>query len=595
VTDPHARANERVVLPFWCAVAVAALVWLTSVFWLVAANPRLLASWHGFLHAGIAARFPSMTWAPENPFFAGEVVAYYWVYQWFGYLVSRFCGLDLLHAFQLITLASLVLLVVAGALAGRSLYRSTPAALLVSYLALLGVNPLGPAIAAAKVVARGQPLMHHERQDPPGDVFVSNVSADDRMARPLLGALYIETDWRRGQNIVWFFDVSSRGPTLALLLVLAWLLLQPAASAWVSAGLVVAGTLATALNPIVGLAAAGLIGAGAGAMWLWEPAHSMSRTTVARAALILGGALLALPTYAHLARFPGALALSSTGQVWLKSLAMIAGFLVLGPLAVQGTIGAPAERRPAVAALTIAGLLMIAVVPVAALSEANEHNFANAACCLLAPAAAWIAGPRGVESTSGQGVRAAVLAAVFVPMTLATVVAFSGRPPVPLTFERGLLRRVPPGNDLDTLYRWIETSTAPTAVLVVDPLESVKMAGNVSEIPAFTHRALFVDQPTYMTSPYPDLARRIALASAVTAGTPLTAEQLGYLRELGRPAYILTLHADRADLFARLVATLGSPSFHKGRAAVFSLDAGHLAGGRNPGAMFVQRSDDETR
>ena len=82
------RPAETITAPFWPLVTVTTIAWVVLVLWQVFANPRLLASWHGFLHAGIASRFPSNTWVPENPFFAGEVVAYYWVYQWFGYVVS---------------------------------------------------------------------------------------------------------------------------------------------------------------------------------------------------------------------------------------------------------------------------------------------------------------------------------------------------------------------------------------------------------------------------------------------------------------------------------------------------------------------------
>ncbi len=561
---------------FWRAVVVVVILWVGAVTWLVSANPRLLVSWHGFLHAGIASRFPSPTVTPENPFFAGQPLPYYWWYQWLGRGVSRIARTDPLHAFQAIALGSLGVLVTVGALIGRSLYRSTVAGLVIGYLALLGVNPLGPGIAIVKHVVRGQPLIHHWPADPDGDVFVTDAQADDRMARPLLGALYVEREWRRGQNLVWFFDVSSRGPALALLMVLAYLLIDPRSHAIVGFTVVSTGALTAALNPIIALAAGGSLAASAGSLWLMKRLRpnraAAARREIIRSLLFLVGALSAAPTYSHLLLFPDAAVMSGVDKVLLKATAMLAGFLLVILLAWRGTKTVPIVAKPGLAVLTLAGIMLIVAVPFVRLSEDNEHNFANVASCFLAvPAAGWVVSNRGRGLLHRVGVRATALAVVFLPMTIAMLVAFGGRPALPLAFEGEMLRRIPRHGPLDAFYEWAVSSTPPNAVLISDPRETVKMSGNVSELPAFTHRAVFVDHRSYMTAPYRDGPLRMALATQATSGQPLGSEQLAYLRDLRRPLYIVTFHADRDEPLTALTHTLGRPVFRRDFVAVFAL------------------------
>lgn len=561
---------------FWLATALAAAAWVASILGLVASSPRLLAAFHGFLHSGVATRFPSPTLVPENPYFAGEPLRYYWFYHWVGSLVSRGLGLDQIHAFQFIALASLTLLVVTGALIGRHLYRSTAAGLMVGYLALVGMNPLGPVIAVAKALLTGAPLWEHSLAAPAGNVFVSNPQADALLARPLLGAMHVGTDWQSSQDLVWFFDVSSRGPSIALLMLLAWLMVGPR-SWWTLPGVALTGALTAALNPIVGFSAAGTLVAAAvlvrvaGSRWprLTGPAgHDLLDSVV-----FTVGVALAWPLYSNIFAVHDTVLLTLDRWFVIKTANIVAGFLVLLPLAVWGVLKAPGGDGPraSVATLTLASLFLIGVVPFVGLYEINQHNFVNAASCLLAvPAAAWVVQGRSA-STAVVLRRSLWLAAAFVPMTVGLFLAFGGRGEIPLRASGGELRRLPADGPVALFYDWVATTTTPDAVLVVDPDEPVKMSGNVTEIPAMTRRAVFTDHVTYMNESYEDLDMRRDLARRAVGGQPLTGADRDYFAALHRPVYVVSFHADRAAERERLVASFGEPAFAHGFVAAFQL------------------------
>jgi hypothetical protein len=109
---------------FWVGLLLAIAGWLGYILSLEILNPRLVPSWHGFLHTAITRRFPAPGLIPENPFFAGEPLKYYWFFHWMGAGVSRALGVDPLTALRLLVLLGLVLLTLAAGLIGRRLYRS---------------------------------------------------------------------------------------------------------------------------------------------------------------------------------------------------------------------------------------------------------------------------------------------------------------------------------------------------------------------------------------------------------------------------------------------------------------------------------------
>lgn len=553
---------------FWLAVGATTIAWLALLVWLHAGRPRVLVSWHGFLHAAIATRFPSATLPPENPFFAGQPLPYYWFYHFLGWGVSRALQVDLLHAFQWLTLMSFVVLVVAGALIGRRCFRSTAAGLVIGFLAIAGLNPLGPAIAMAKHVLRGVPLFATAAAT--DSVFVTNRLADEWMTQPLLPAMYVMSDWRRGDNLVWFFDISARAPALALLVVLLLLMLtegaDPRRVRLMGIGLVAA--LLTALNPLIGLLVAGVALGVTGAL-----GRQLGALRPFLACLV--GAVVALPTYYQLFVYPeGAPDVLGPSRVALRLAAVSADFLVLAPLAVLGAWRAAEHGRLVLRTALGTALLFVGIAVGIRLPQGNEHNLLNAAQCLLAvPAGVFIVGLGRPDGGFWRRHRWTLgLVALFIPTALGTLVAFTGRPGLPLAFRDAQLIRLPETGPLGRFYDWVRARTPRDAVFIVDPSDVVKMSGNVSELPAFTGRTLFTDQRSYLTAPYPDAGARARLASRAANGQPLAAPQLDALRALRRPLYLVSYRADRQDLLARLAELYGSPVFAVDFVAVFGVD-----------------------
>ena len=564
------------------ALAAAAPVAVAAV---MLTSSRTLVSWHGFVHVGIAEHLALTGLPAENPFFAGERLPYCWVHQAFAAAVARLLSVDSLYALALLTLASLALLSWSALRIGALRFGSAGAGLLIGWLALAGLNPAGPAIAAAKALRQGIPLLDFPTL-PVETVFVSNESADLFMAQPLLGALHVSADWRRGQNLPWFLDNSSLGPALALLMPLLALVLAPRRSRTLL-GAFALGALCAAFDPLVGLAGTGALVCGAGLVLLAvvfarmferpslvarvvaQPLGPLPETGFAAAMAALAGALAAAPTYLQLSAVAaaGPAALSDSPAFFAKLASIASSFCVLAPLACCGALRAPERLRPALAAIACGGLALAGAVPLVGLAEGNEHALANAAGVLLAVPALGFAAARRLSPFA-----ATALVALFLPTTMATLASFAGRPPLPIARHGGVLVRTPGDDPLAQLYEWARASTPADAIFVVDAAHPVKMAASVSELPAFTGRALFTDHASALTAPHAEFGARRRLAARLTAGEALTAAERAVLAALRRPVYLLSHAADDEHLAARFARHHGAPLFVAGFVAVYPLE-----------------------
>jgi hypothetical protein len=534
---------------FWGAVAAFLAAATAVIGWLHWNNPRLLGSWHGFLHTAIANRFSTLAAPPENPFFAGEPLPYYWFYHLLGYWLSQALTLDLLHTFHLISWISLAALTIAAALIGRRCFRSTFAGIAIAWLALAGINPLGPGIALAKHQLQGAPLADSTTL-PVETVFVSDRLSDELITHSFLPAMYVTADWHYGQNLVWFFDISSRGPALAALMLLAYLIVTAEKSWRRYLAVAAVSALLAALNPVVGLAVAGLFAV------LYLRQHPMLGIAA------LAGALLASPTYYHLfSRLSGQEGIQLHSSSIPPFVRAIANFSLLFPLALFGL-----RRNRSLLPVTLAGIVLLAVSILVYLPKGNEHSLSNAAQLLLAiPAGAAIGSIRRKPI-------AIALCAAFIPVTAGTLYAFAAPPPMPIATSGGLLHRLPADGDLERLYQWTRANTAPDAIFLIDPATPVKMSGDVSEFPAFTARTLFTEASkpagqgsADLSTPYRDSAFRQQLAARAAHGEPLSATDRAYLARFHRPLYLL-LYQPRD-----LSALYGAPQFQHGIATVYRI------------------------
>lgn len=557
---------------FWPWVLLAVLGWLGYVLSLELRNPRLVASWHGFLHTAIANRYPGPSWTPENPFFAGEPLRYYWVFHRLGSGLAHTLGVDPLTGLRILALAGLILLVVTAALLGRRMLGSTGAGIMIGTLALIGLNPLGPGIAAARHLGKHATLFEQELGGRPVEtVFVSNEQADQLMSRRLLPMMYYSTDWRQGQNVVWFFDISSRGLALGVLMALLAILLRPAMRWFHLAGITLLTAALAALNPIVGLAVAGGFGFSYTLIrWKPRPPESGVPAFPGVVLALAAGVLIAAPTFIQLFTHGGGMTTINPPLVIVNKLINLAvNFLVILPLVWIAVTSSLGSRAVSLRAAAITGGLLLLAVALVHLEEGNEHNLTNAALVVLAvPAVAALVLERTGEPRPERLARRRmwVTGLLFLPVTVGTWLAFDGRPPLPFAATNGRLERVPPSDPVAALYQWIGQHTARDAVFIVDPSRPVKMSGNVSDLPAFTGRTLFIDQPSYLTTVYPDATMRSALSGRLIEGEAATAEEQSYLNRLGRPLYIVSYRADQA---AKLAARYGAPAFQRDFISVY--------------------------
>ncbi len=556
---------------FALAMASSTAGWMAPILFLQAANPRILASWHGFLHAAIASAVVRTGLPPENPFFAGEPLRYYYVYHWVSVLTSAVLPVDPLQAFQILTLFGLACLIFGVGLAAKRMTGSNMAATVAGLFALAGLNPLGPLLAGARAQLRGQLLWHDAAHaaHAAGDLYVTNRLADQWMIHPLLPKLYVSNDWRFGNDLVWFLDNSSRGLGLGLFALLCLVVLSTGARVRLgSAAAAVLGCAVSALNPLLGLAGCGALAAGAIVARAIPRRREADTVAISPALAACAGAVAAFPSYALLfGQGEAVLGLSPGVHLLGKTLNTSANFLLLLPLALLARAHARSGRAGSMQpdSWIVAATLLLLTSILTALPENNEHNLANLAQVLLAvPAAAGLMRLR-------SPVRFAV-AGWCILQACAIFVSFAGRPAMPLVSRSGELRRAEAEDGLHEAYRWIRDQTAERAVLVTDPARPIKMSGNVSELPALSGRSLFVDQRSYLIEPYPDMEERLRVAGAIASGSASEAD-IATVTAHGRPVYLLSTEAASQERIAVLTRAYGPPALRSGIAAIFAIGA----------------------
>ncbi|MFO0839382.1 MAG: DUF2298 domain-containing protein [Phycisphaerae bacterium] len=564
------RLNEKPVSAAR-AVATAAIgsLLLVLLIWGIHRNsPRTLVSFHGFLHAAITQQFVDgvprgaswiSSWgAPENRFYAGRPLPYYWFFHYVAAFPARALELNPFVALEGVVLLAAVALVCGAVAIGVKLYRSVAGGVMIAFLILAGTNPLGFVFAAIKLAREPQQWHNSDKLWGVAHPLYSLMRFNDD------GGLY-------GPLMNFFLNTTSRPVALAGML-LTLLSLERAVHArgilaWV--GLFVSAAITTAMSPALGLAASGALVVGlaiagsrtmsrleatgtantgaspvapllapAGELATW----SIQRTLLAGGVIVLGS-LVAWPTYSHLIFGPSA----SKAEFWLFSrpglehVATVAlSAAPLMALAFLGRAAMPPNRRRLLSAVLIAAALLIGADLAFKLPAANQSNCFHAAVVLLAVVAAGATVLRnGDELPSMRYARIPVVVAVCLPTLLALLGSYLNRPPIPASFTlAGLARSME--DPVGRLSDWLVHNTPRNAVLVIDPAEFPPMCGNASELPVLTRRALLTEDPRhYLVEPFPDSPQRQEIARRLLTGQALAEADQRYLSLLKRPLYII--------------------------------------------------------
>ena len=530
-----------------------------------------LVSAHGLLHTAVARGFErSWTLArPENPFFVGERLPYYWFYHYVAGRLSAVAGVHPLITFEALMLLAVALVWFSGAALGRRLGWGAVPSLAIGLFALAGANSLGSLILVSKLAA-GKPW-----------------PADDGaylwgLTHPVMGMIrWNDPGALYGPLLNFFLNNSSRA--LALAFVLAMLLalqgyLEQRRARWLC-GLLLTASASAALSPIIGLVAAGALSAAlagdclAGMFQLaaGEKDRQAKADLLAAAALAVG-CVVALPTYYHLfgrsaqpeiviAFRPDLVATIAVSTAPLFALAI---FTLLH-----------SKQHRFLGIVTAAAAMLLFGNTLLQIPGANESDLFHVAAILLAvPAAGAFVELRTFAPAIRRTAGAALLAAM-ASTTAVVLWAYWERPAIPLRLEGAQLRRTPDGSPVSKLYAWIITSTPANAVFITDPQAAARApVGNTPEFPALTGRGLFVGQgPEYLVDPFADAGRRRRIAATLVSGGALDPDERAYVDALRRPVFIVIEHPTESAVQA-LGTRYGAPRFEDGRNVLVF----HLAG-----------------
>lgn len=562
----------RWAVPLGVAAALMLLVWSVH-----RASPRTLVSFHGLLHAAIVEQLSAdgASLPPENPFFAGHPVAYYWFFHLLAAQLVRLFGLNVFYALETLILLGAGTLVIAGVVLGRKLYGSTLAGVLIGYLIIAGTNPLGVFFALYKVARNGLRVLNDDPNYLWGVVHpvYSVIRYND------FGGIY-------GPLLNFFLNMTSRpaalGGLLLTILCLYWVLRSEQVKSWISLGL--AFGLTTAFSPIIGITAGGALMAGMIAARLLNRLLTSKETppikpmTIVSASLaIVAGILAASPTYYHLLFGPRAgqaqFSLFSAGGL-RQLLTVMLSILPLLAMALWGMLRAPQDQRAFLVVLVLSALPLLGMSVGFSLPAGNESNMFHAAVVLLAvPGAGAILRRRSAsDAYACCPRRAALIGLIFLPTVLTLLACYMYRSPVPVSFDKSYLQRNPQESDLARLYQWTRTETHPRSVFIIDPRDRVAICGNTAEFPAMTGRPIFTEHfRHYIAEQYADSRMRFDMAVRLTSGDAPSPSDRAYLSQLSRPVYLVSHDSESAGLMDRVSSVYGPPVFNEGNVAVFKL------------------------
>ena len=502
--------------------------------WMLFDSVSLRTSWHGLLHASIAYRILDHGLPPENPFFAGEPLIYYWFYHLGGGHLAAAAGRSPLFGFALLNVLALSALFPALYLTGRSAGLKTGAALLGCALGALALNPLGPVLfwlngpeIALADIAGGRP---------PGNYLAHFcMGFDFRLASPLTK----------------FWNVSSFAPTLPLFALGLHALLRTRTRPLAGGALIAATLFAMlAVNPLTGAVFAACAGAGL-LVWLTAGnpraslglAGGLAVACLAAAPLLLSalggeggtegsGTEGLLPIGGAAANADGRAGLSAASEggglfaVGLSTAALLGLILAAGPVlipALFGAVRALKKRSVEGATLGVTCLVLAAGAALLSLPEGNQYKLIR---LLTLPAGVLAAGP---ALTFARRLRLpafvpiALLAIVILPNSLMALAVYlsAAQAPMPLNDTGPDIVLTDSARPSASVYQFLREETPPDAVVVVHPDDRLRgVAGFMQgdEVPSLARRAIYTGHDFYLTNRHPGLHDRLTRVTTLFAG-----------------------------------------------------------------------------
>jgi hypothetical protein len=473
------------------------LVLLTAYLLLFSFRIRL--STHGLLHSAIVYQVIDTGTPPQNPYFAGQPLFYYWFYHLAAAGASLASGLSPLYAFSFMNLLAAAAVAPCLYLAGRALKLSKGSALLGTVIGLLALNPLGPIIFLFRDV----------------NVTLADVEVGIFPGHLVQGmALYFDSisfDLRLASPLTKFWNVSSFPLGIALFLLGLYASLTPIQTAWRYVFLLFFPCIGLMLvNPLVGVS---LIAPLALATLAWRRKGERRRIVLILISLAAAG-LASIP---YLRTMAAGAEGESLVRLELALPPLLGLLLASGPVllfACFGIIRLFGQVNRAALHLTLFCLCLLVMALVIDLPMDNQYKFIR----LLIFPAGLLAAPAAAEFLRRMRLpKPAVVLVAGLALLPCSVMAFviylSGtRTEMPLE-DRGVQIEVTRDDpERQEAYRILREETSPDSVVVVDIKDRLSALGGKmqgDEVPALARRPLYTGHLFYLTERSPGFQDRL--------------------------------------------------------------------------------------
>ncbi len=514
-----------------------ALLWGAVVAALLLANPALAPRSDGWFHAGVVLQVAERSLPPEDPYFAGLPLLYFWgTHAWSALMLSIAPSLSVWVPLIAANVAAAAALPLAVAALARALGASTTQAAFASVLILVGWSPLGWLQVAGRAIS-GEVRGWAELQR------LIDAGVDPMLVMLASGQLHASMAFQGDKSLV----LTPFAMGLALFVLGLVVAIEPSRGARRVASFTVIAAAALFTHTVVGYALVLCMGAWAAWSLLGALRGQPGASEACRALLIaVPIALLLLAPYlaSITAGKQSQLAFALDG-VSLRTLGLGTGVFLAGAVLWWS------RSRPGTHPILIAVSLFLALGLTTRLSENNQSKFFSLlAVTLAAPAALGLHAWATAATGRARLARAALLGGLLLPTPALAMWAFAA--------EHGQAAgswHVPSAEAKDT-FEWARANTGPTT-LFAD-------VGGARELFTITGRSVLWGGPDgerdWGHAPHAlELRRRTV--RALCAGEPLDAESIDLLATLARPVVVVSRRSHPQTARVRELATAGQSGY----------------------------------